>query len=454
MLLTRWTSLAAAAAVAALGLAACAPRVPVVTAPLHPEYLFPEIPAEYAQSAFAGRHRDAWAFLQAGNPNAAAERFAILAARDPAFYPALAGLGWTNVARGAYADAVANFETVLATQPAYLPALLGRGEAFLGDEDPVAALRSFEAVLAVDPGRVQVERVIEELRLTVSQERVAFAEAAAGRGDWAAAEAAYLEVLEGSPDSPFLYTALAYARLGRRDLDGALRSARQATALDPDNGPALVAEGEILEARGDLTGAEAAFLRADTVDPSDETAAHLVRLRERRRVAALPAEYRAIGARDEVTRADLAALLGVQFEPLLADAVLGEAVPIITDTREHWSRPWILAVTQARVMAVDAAYRFEPYRIVRRGELAEAVANVLYLIAEIDPEGVESWREAPPRIADMNEAHLNYASVVDAVSAGVLSTFTDGTFQPTRSVSGTEAVEAVDRLGALLRDVG
>ncbi len=454
MLRTRWSPLAALVTVAALGLAACAPRVPVVTAPLHPDYLFPEIPAEYAESTLAGRHRDAWAFLQSGNTNAAAERFAILAARDPAFYPALAGLGWTNLARGAYADAIANFETVIATRPSYLPALVGRGEAFLGDEDAVAALRSFEAALAADPGLTRVERVIEELRLTVSQERVAVAEAAAGRGDWASAAAAYLELLEASPDSPFLHTALAYARLGQRDLDGALESVRQATALDPDNGPALVAQGEIQEARGDLTAAEAAFLRADTVDPSDETAAHLARVRERRRVAALPAEYRAIGARDEVTRADLAALLGVQFEPLLAEAVLGEAVPIITDTREHWSRPWILAVTQARVMAVDAAYRFEPYRIVRRGELAEAVANVLYLIAEIDPAGAARWRENAPRIADMNEAHLNYASVVNAVSAGVLSTFTDGTFQPTRSVSGTEAVEAVDRLGALFRDVG
>lgn len=454
MLVTRWSPLAAAAAVAAFGLAACAPRVPVVSAPLHPDYLFPEIPAEYAQSALAGRHRDAWAFLQSGDAEAAAERFAILAARDPAFYPALAGLGWTNLARRAYTDAVVNFETVIATEASYLPALVGRGEAFLGDGDAAAALRSFEAALAVEPGLTRVERVIEELRLTVSQERVAFAEAAAGRGDWGAAEAAYLELVEASPDSTFLYTALAYARLGQRDLDGALESARQATALDPDNGPALVAEGEILEARGDLTGAEAAFLRADTVDPSDETAAHLVRVRERRRVAALPAEYRAIGARNAVTRADLAALLGVQFEPLLAEAVVGEAVPIITDTREHWSRPWILAVTQARVMAVDAAYRFEPHRIVRRGELAEAVANVLYLIAEIDPAGAEMWRESTPRIADMNEAHLNYASVVNAVSAGVLSTFTDGTFQPTRSVSGTEAVEAVDRLGALFRDMG
>lgn len=454
MLLTRWSPLAAAVAVAGLGLATCAPRVPVVTAPLYPEFLFPEIPAEYGQSTLASRHRDAWAFLQAGNTDAAAERFAILTAREPAFYPALAGLGWTNLARGAYADAVASFETVLATQPSYLPALVGRGEAFLGDENALAALRSFEAALAVDPGLGRMERVIDELRFTVSTERAASAEAAAERGDWAAAEAAYLELLEGSPDSAYLYTELAYARVGRRDLDGALQSARQATALDPDNGPALVAEGVILEARGDLTAAEAAFLRADTVDPSDETAAHLVRLRELRRVAALPAEYRAIGARDEVTRADLATLLGVQFEPLLAEAVLGEAVPIITDTREHWSRPWILAVTQARVMAVDAAYRFEPYRIVRRGELAEAVANVLYLIAEIDPEGAESWRESTARIADMNEAHLNYASVVNAVSAGVLSTFTDGTFQPTRSVSGTEAVEAVDRLGALFRDAG
>jgi hypothetical protein len=36
----------------------------------------------------------------------------------------------------------------------------------------------------------------------------------------------------------------------------------------------------------------------------------------------------------------------------------------------------------------------------------------------------------------------------------VLTTFTDGTFQPTRSVSGSEAVEAMNRLGALLRDAG
>ena len=57
-----------------------------------------------------------------------------------------------------------------------------------------------------------------------------------------------------------------------------------------------------------------------------------------------------------------------------------------------------------------------------------------------------------PRIVDMSETHLNYASVVDAVAAGVLSTFSDGTFRPTGSVSGPEAVEAVNRLGTLFPD--
>ena len=441
-----------AAGVAVLGLAACAPRVPVVTAPAYPAFLFPEIPAEYADSTLATRQRDAWAFLQAGDPDRAAERFEILAARDPGFYPAAAGLGWANVARGAYGDAVANFETAIGMRPAYLPALVGRGEAFLGDANAAAALRSFEAALDVDAGLRRVEQIVRELRLTVSTERLAYAEAAAERGDWPTAEAAFLELLETSPESPFLYVRVAAARLGQGDLAGALESVRRATALDPDNGPALVAEGEILERRGDLTGAEAAYLRADTVDPSEETAAHLARIRARRRVDAMPAEYRAIPSRDEVTRADLAALLGVRFEALLAEAVLGEATPIITDAREHWGRSWILAVTQARVMAVDAAYRFEPHRVVRRGELAEAVANVLYLIAEVDPAGAEGWRGGIPRIADMSETHLNYASVVDAVAAGVLSTFGDGTFRPTASVSGAEAVEAVDRLGTLFPD--
>ena len=440
------------AAFLVLGAVACAPRVPVVTSPAYPDFLFPDVPPEYAAST-AGQ-QEAWAVLQSGNVAAAEVRFTVLAGRDPEFYPATAGLGWVELARGAYAEAVARFDAALDRDPAYVPALVGRGDALVRGDDLTAALRSFEAALEVDPGLTRVDRAVAELRLRVMTTRLAEARAAVERGDVAEAEAAYAQVIDASPDSAFLYLELAGLEQREGDLVAALRHARRASELDPRDVAALIFEGDLHEARGDLEAAEDAYRRADAFDPSDETTGRLARVRDRRRVATLPPEYQAISERDTVTRGDLAALLAVRLDQLLDDAAVGETTPIITDTRNHWGDHWILAVTQARVMAVDARYRFEPSRALRRGELADVVAGVLGLIAAIDPEGARPWLEARPRFVDMNESHLNYSSAAAAVSAGVLAAFDDGSFQPTGSVTGAEAIEAVDRLDALAREPG
>ena len=103
-------------------------------------------------------------------------------------------------------------------------------------------------------------------------------------------------------------------------------------------------------------------------------------------------------------------------------------------------------------MTIDAGYRFEPSRTVRRSELAEVVAGMLALLAEIDPETAARWEEARLRFSDMPRGHLSYPSAAQAVAAGILDLFDDETFQPTRSVDGAEAVDAVDRLAQLARD--
>lgn len=440
------------AALLVLGAVACAPRVPVVTSPTYPDFLFPDVPAEYAESTSG--QRDAWALLQSGNVAAAEVRFTLLTGRDPEFYPATAGLGWVELARGAHAEAVARFNAALDRAPTYVPALVGRGDALLRGDDLTGALRSFEAALEVDPRVTRVVRAVGGLRLRVMTTRLAEARAAAERGALTEAEAAYAHVIETSPDSAFLYLELAELKRRQGDIDAALRQVRRANDLDPSDVAALVIRGDLHEARDDLEAAEDAYRRADLLEPSDETSSRLARVRERRRVATLPPEYQAIPQRETVTRGDLAALIGVRLGQLLGDAAVGKATPIITDTRNHWSDRWILAVTQAQVMAVDARYRFEPERTVRRGELAEVVAEVLGLIAAIDPVGARPWLDARPRFVDMIEGHLNYASAAAALAAGVLSAFDDRTFQPTRAVAGAEAIEAVDRLVALARELG
>jgi hypothetical protein len=87
--------------------------------------------------------------------------------------------------------------------------------------------------------------------------------------------------------------------------------------------------------------------------------------------------------------------------------------------------------------------------VVRRGDLAHAVSQVLTRIAEEKPKLAGKWRDSRPRFTDLSPSHPAYAAAARAVSSGVMQTLDGGTFQLTRPVSGAEAVQAVDRLEAL-----
>lgn len=432
--------------------AGCVTRVPVVTAPAYPEYLYPTVPEALEGTREAEQHLEAWRFFQAGDLATAEGRYLELRERAPAFYPASAGLGWLHLARGDMRDAVEHFDRAVEAAPGYVPALVGRGEAMLALDETEEALRSFEAALAEDAELTELARVVEELRFTVVSEQLVAARGAAEDGRFAEAREAYNRVIASSPDSAFLHLELGRVELSDGNLEAARDHARQALELDPSDPAAFLLEADIHEAAGELDAAVVAVERADRLDPTDETAARLEALRNRVRLAALPPEIQAIPAKSEVTRGELAALIGARFQELLAEARSSQTV-IITDARDYWGYPWVQDVTQAGVMTVDAGYRFEPEQAVRRSELAEVVDAMLDLLEERDPSLSGAWSDIPPEFSDMRAGHLSYASAARAVAAGALTVLENGSFQPTRTVSGDEAVAAVERLAELARDV-
>jgi len=434
--------------------ATCATRIPVVTTPRYPDFVFPVVPSAYMDSAVAGENQNAWTFLQVGDLVEAEQRFAGLLGDNPDFYPAATGLGWVDIAQGEYDSAVVHFNQVVENHPTYVPALVGRGDAFLAVDSVEGALSSFEAALVEDPTLVRIVQIIAELRFTRMTKQLATARRAVEGGRLTDAELAYAEVIASSPDSAFLYLELAEVNRRQGEVEAALQQVQQAIALDTNDVNARVLEGDLYDVLGNLVAAEQAYMRADDVEPSDTTTARLRDVRDRLRLATLPEEYRAITNRGAVTRGDLAALLGVRLTDLLEEAAAGEQTVIITDTRNHWSNRWILEVTQAGIMQVDAGYRFEPDRNVRRGELADVIARVLGLVAQIDPVSARSWQAGRQRFTDMDTGHLSFGNAVQAVSAGVLSVLENETFQPSRVLSGEDAVEAVDRLGVIVREVG
>ena len=436
---------------ALVGLSGCASRVPVVTTPAYPAYLFPTVPSEYTGSREARRHEEAWRFFQAGDVISAEARYAVLLESSPTFYPAETALGWVNLARGESQAAVGYFDRAVERQPTYVPALIGRGEAMLVLEDDGEALRSFEAAFVVDPNLVDVGRIVQELRFTRVSEQLEAARAAVAGDRFSEAKAAYEQLIISSPDSAFLHVELGRVERAQGNIEAALAHARQAQRLDPTDPATFLFEGELQEEVEDLPGAILAYERADRLDPTEATARRIERLDEHVRRADLPLEILEIPSKSMVTRGDLAALVGVRFPNLLRDGASRRPV-IITDTRNYWGSQWIQSVTQAQVMTVDAGYRFEPTRTLQRGELAQAVAAVLDLIASLDPAAASRWDDARSSFSDMRPGHLNYPSAARAVAAGVIRVLKDDRFRPTSAVDGAEAVETVDRLAELVRE--
>ena len=366
----------------------------------------------------------------------------------PQFYPSEAGLGYVALARKDYRAASSHFDRALAADAAYAPALAGRGEALLTLGQRQQALASFEAAVAADPNLTELRARIDVLRLRGMQDDVDAARKAAEAGRLGEAQTIYERTLAESPDSPFLYRELAIIERRNGNLDAALGHARKAAELSPSEPRNFVALGEIYEAQGDFAKAAEAYRTANSLEPSDALAAKLDELNEKAAFAAMPEEYRSIETAPTVTRAQLAALLGVRLDDLLKRARRDNPV-VLTDTRGNWASPWIQAVSRAGIMEAYPNHTFQPNEPVRRGDLALAASRVLSFIATERPGQAAAWKDARVRFSDLPPGHLSYPAAAVAVQSGVMKPVERDEFQLTRPVTGAEALAAVKKLEEL-----
>ena len=429
--------------------AACAPRrvpVPAVTTAKFPAFMRPEVPAVLAAGEAALLHDRAWRFLQAGDLRNAERELSAALKAAPAFYPAEAAFGYLALAQTDAVAALARFDRALEGRADYVSALVGRAQTLLALDRGPEAIAAFEAALAVSPGLVDLRRRVEVLRFREAERGLAVAREAARAGRREEAVRAYTAAIAGSPDSAFLYRELAAGERGAGDADRALAHFRRAAELDPGDAGSLAQIAELLEARGDVDGALAAYGASLAIEVSPSVEEKRDALEARRELAKLPPSYRAIAATPEITRGDLAALVGVRLGPLLQTAPVRDA-SVITDVRTHWAERWIMAVARAGVMEPYENHTFQPGAVLRRSDLARAIRLLLALAAP--PALLKQWQSAPVQLSDLAPGHLAFHAASLAVASGVMAPDRDGRFQPSQSVTGREAVEATQRLAVI-----
>jgi Tfp pilus assembly protein PilF len=433
--------------------AACAARTapppPAGGALSFPDFVYP-VPTDTADPETTERQEIAWRWLQAGDLRTAEREFRAILRRSPQFAPAQSGVGYVLLARRQAPDALDQFDGVLKHAPAYAPALAGRAQALLALGRDAEALASLEAAAAADPS-LDLGPRIEVLRFRGTEDRIAAARGAAERGRLDEARSAYEQAIALAPETAFLFRELAAVenRAGRPAK--ALEHLQKAVSLDPGDHRAQLMLGDVLLGQNDPDGAARAYAAAQAIDPTPEATAKLAEARERLALARLPAEFHAIAGLPEVTRGDVAAVLGIRLADLLAQQTRPGV--LVTDVRSHWAAAWILAVVRAGVMEPLPNHTFQPQQRVRRVDLAQVASRVLALIAAARPGSAAAWDSARVSVADVSPSHPTYPAVSQAVQAGVLPLAGD-VFDPSRPVSGAELLAAVDRLETLAAPTG
>jgi len=440
--------------VAALAIvaSACVPKtvpLPNESATRFGDFIEPDIPEAFGRyPAVVANQSRGWRFLQAGDFREAGREFQLALKSVPDFFPAETGLGYLELARKDPKAALAHFEKALLVNERYPPALAGGGQAFLALGREKDALFAFQSALAVDPSLGDVRRRVDALQFRGVEQQLSSARRAAKGGRLDEAARAYETAIATSPDSAFLYHELAEVEIKRGAGDAALADLQKAVSLDAGDTAAMVQIGDVLAARGDFDGAARWYGEAVVLDPGGEVEAKLDAARARVEASRLPAAYRAIEGTAQLTRGELAALIGVRLPGLVQAARKRDAV-VVNDVRSHWASTWILAVVRAGIIDPFDNHSFQPRTVVRRADLAVAVSRLLGQLAADDPIRARSWQAARIRFSDLAPTHLAYPSASMAVAAAVMDTGAGDAFQPSKVVTGAEAVAAISRVEAL-----
>lgn len=418
-------------------LASCAPP-PKAPLPDAEEYVFPAAVPGQLSPAEAQRIEKAWRRILGGDALAAQRDMEKLLARSPGLVPAETTLAYARLRAGRLDEAARSFEGVMSRQADYLPALVGAAATASRRGDAEGALRLYRRALLAEPSNAFLRQRVAELRVQVTERRVAAARAAQEAGRSEEAVATYRQALESAPEVAGLRLELANLLVAAGDVEGAVGVLK----ADPtEDRQVLLRLADVDMQRRDYPGALEAYRRMLARDPHDDEAQRRSRdAREAIELEQMPEEYRRISTAPAITRADLAALVAVKVTAL-ARVPAGEP-QVAVDISGSWARGHIIKALAYDIMTVYPNHTFQPAATARRGDAARAVQRILDLLKW--PAGLG------PNPTDMSRSNVYYYPATRVVAAGLMDLTPAGGFEAWRPVSGPEAVAVIEELVRLV----
>jgi len=172
---------------------------------------------------------------------------------------------------------------------------------------------------------------------------------------------------------------------------------------------------------------------------------------------------------DQISRADIAALFVSELkidqlvkkrrpvaqetgfkapdDPRTMETETSQPVAQATDIDEHWAKNFITDIITLDIRGLEPYpdHTFHPNDLINRGEYAMMVEDILISITG-DESLASKHIGSESRFPDVNPSHPSYNAICNAVDKNIMDAEMNGTFKPTKSVSGPDALLIIRKI--------
>lgn len=398
------------------------------------------LPAVEGGSFLDSFYRQGWEQLRRGETDAAYRSFqnsmAPLDKKQAAF-------GYVFLSRRKFSAAAAQFDRALESDPANLEAAMGRAAVLELEGRTRDAFRAYGDLLLRVPEDAWVRLKYEAIRSAATQALLLEAEQARGRD-----QERYVRALEQAlfyaPDMAAVSLQLAdhYQALG--DLARSQPLYEAVLAKEPHNEAVLLKLAALYEQGEKFDLALVTLDRLLALKPGDPfLEGEKRRLGDRFQQLTLPEKFKRIFFKTEITREDLAALIGFYFDRYLE---IDRAPEILTDIDGSFAREQIIKTVTTGVMSARPDHTFHRFDAPNRARLAVTLKALIDFLQERGRRLRFEPADPAPLAADLSPLHREHDVIQSLLRSQVLLLDAGGLFNPTRLVSPAEAVQALKKI--------
>jgi len=386
---------------------------------------------------------DGWKSLKAGDPKQAIEYFEKSNLEDDKLY---VGFGYAFLAQNKLNLAKRNFKLALELNPDSLNAELGIASMYELMKDKENAFKRYSRLLVKYTDNIWIKVRYEYIKSTQTEYFLRKAEAFKIKN----VDKKYIQSLENaskySPEIIDLKVKIADFYYKKEEYKKSSFYYEEILEKFPNKEDILFKLAEDYERMKKIDSAIIVYKKLAELKPGDINITNKINdLKVKFYEIKLPLKFKNIFFKDDISREDLAALIGYYFDKYL----IVEKIPlIITDITGSYAKDYIIKLCTLNIMKLRPDHSFGRFKNIKitRGDFAVVIHS---LIIYLENSGLDIKFTPDENIvepSDISPLHKNYKIIKFLINSQIMRLDAENKFNSTLNISPAEAFTSIKKI--------